>query len=66
MSILRFNFTFTTFSLILFLQNLHLIVCLMMASFDVQVYTCAMVYSAIPMPKKFITVSMNELVKVSR
>ena len=66
MSILKLTFTFTTFSLILFLQNLHLTVCLMIASFDVQVYTCAMVYNATPMPKKFITVSMNELVKVSR
>ena len=44
-----------TFSLILFLQYLHLTVCLMTESLEAHPYTSATVYSAIPMPMKLKT-----------
>ena len=62
--LIRMDLGTLTFSLILFLQNLHLTVCLMIASFDTHVYTEARVYSAIPIPKKLMTTSMKELSSV--
>lgn len=50
-----------TFSLILFLQYLHLTVCLMTESLDAHPYTSATVYSAIPMPMKLKTLLMKVL-----